>query len=153
MSPHTTFTGGYSELNPYGLYLDTYLSESVRPLKLPAGLVSVIFQAKGDYFFRHTYPNSYASQTYYDFNPSISLMFPIIGNLSIGPKYGVFLYENFNTWQSLTANSYTIDIRYSLNYYRPVKFKGILQYKAPQAPPPPTATSSSSVGPQANGGQ
>ncbi|HXC33666.1 MAG TPA: hypothetical protein VNZ56_14390 [Verrucomicrobiae bacterium] len=147
LGPGTQIQGHYTNLHTSGLYFDSILSKQLTRLKLPANQpLSILFQGKGDYAFRHSYADQYTTQAYYAFTSSIGLQIPIYGNLSVVPSYGAFFYENFNQFHSLIAKTATIDVRWTFDHHDPVRWPSDLSYTTPPSNAAGASTASSNTG-------
>ena len=145
--PDTQINPHYTNLHTSGLYFDSILSKQLLRLKLPTNQsLSILFQGKGDYAFRHSYDDQYTTQAYYAFTSSIGLQIPIYGNLSFVPSYGAFFYENFNQFHSLIAKTATIDLRWTFDHHDPVRWPSDISYTTPPASAAGASTASSNTG-------
>jgi len=71
------------------------------------------------------------TQTLYDVPLSVALTFPIFRNLSFAPTYSAFFYANQIQEQSLTVNSFAVNLRWYFDRDSAVPLTRQLLFKGP----------------------
>jgi hypothetical protein len=119
----TTHTSGY--------YWDIHVQKGIKKTFDKSGPgMTFTFDSKGDFFFKKSPVTALTTQTRYGVPLAFSLGFPILQNLTLGPTYSPFLYQNQGAFQSLVVNSFSISARWyfardtAVPIPRQVKFKG-----------------------------
>jgi hypothetical protein len=93
--------------------------------------ISLVVETRGDSFVNRGIGKALTTQTLYDVPLSFALTFPIFRNLSFAPTYSAFFYANQIQEQTLTVNSFAVNLRWYFDRDSAVPLARQLLFKGP----------------------